>query len=309
MIGHNRTVCGEATRQALLIDSAYPGRRPGAPVYVFGDSLCDVGNLYHQSGGAVPPASRYFAGRFCDGEIWADVLVKGINGGPLRASRAEFDLRAGDSVSFAHGGAGTGRGNITPDLRFTVPGLLGQVELCRQALKRQHATIAPEALAVVCGGANDYLFAGSRNPLIVVRNLMRVARALHGLGCRRLLLTNLPNLGATPIAVSLHLRYPLGALTRLHNRVLAMAVRRLRRELRQTRIVLFDAHTLLRGLQADPAAYGYRGDLRPGPAAGCLLPPFDCSPVRADGTLFWDEIHPAAPVHRFIGEHACRALC
>jgi len=40
-------------------------------LYVFGDSYCDVGNLFAATGGAVPSAP-YYKGRFCNGLIWVD---------------------------------------------------------------------------------------------------------------------------------------------------------------------------------------------------------------------------------------------
>lgn len=309
MIRRNVAVTVGAALCSLVMDSAFPSRRPPAsPVYVFGDSLSDVGNLYRQSSGAVPPATRYFEGRFCDGPVWVETLVEELTGKHLLPSTGGFQLDAGDNVSFAYGGAGTGLANITPDDRFTVPGMLGQVDLYRRALAQQGVPVPAEAMAVVCGGANDYLFAGNRNPLVAVRNLARTVRELHALGMRRFLVPNLPNLGATPVALALGVHRPLSALSRIHNLLLRISIRRLARTLPQARLVHFDAHSLLLDLVRNPGAHGFTGTLTAGPAAGCLLPPFDCSPVQPNGSLFWDEVHPAASVHRFVGEHACRAL-
>jgi phospholipase/lecithinase/hemolysin len=60
-------------------------------LYVFGDSYCDVGNLYTADGG-VFPAAPYYNGRFSNGPIWLD-HVAGFLGlkltwiGPRRAFR------------------------------------------------------------------------------------------------------------------------------------------------------------------------------------------------------------------------------
>ena len=46
-------------------------------IFVFGDSYCDVGNVFIATGG-FKPAAPYFNGRFSDGPIWID-LVKSLN--------------------------------------------------------------------------------------------------------------------------------------------------------------------------------------------------------------------------------------
>ena len=53
-------------------------------LYVFGDSYCDVGNLFALTGGA-EPAAPYYNGRFSNGPIWLD-HVAGFLGVPLKAS-------------------------------------------------------------------------------------------------------------------------------------------------------------------------------------------------------------------------------
>jgi len=49
---------------------------------VFGDSYCDVGNLYLATGGA-EAAPPYYDGRFSNGPIWLD-HVAGFLGVPLK---------------------------------------------------------------------------------------------------------------------------------------------------------------------------------------------------------------------------------
>jgi hypothetical protein len=50
----------------------------------FGDSYCDVGNLFVATGGA-EPAAPYYNGRFSNGPIWLD-HVAGFLGVPFKAS-------------------------------------------------------------------------------------------------------------------------------------------------------------------------------------------------------------------------------
>ena len=53
-------------------------------LYVFGDSYCDVGNIFTATGGA-EPAAPYYNGRFSNGPIWLD-HVAGFLGVPFKAS-------------------------------------------------------------------------------------------------------------------------------------------------------------------------------------------------------------------------------
>ena len=60
---------------AVLLGLASITAQAAKPAYdnliVFGDSYCDVGNIFLATGGAEPPAP-YFAGRFSNGPIWLD---------------------------------------------------------------------------------------------------------------------------------------------------------------------------------------------------------------------------------------------
>src|SRR5271156_6180365 len=72
------TVLGLASLAAMAATPTYDA------LYVFGDSYCDVGNLYLATGGA-EAAPPYYDGRFSNGPIWLD-HVAGFLGVPLQAS-------------------------------------------------------------------------------------------------------------------------------------------------------------------------------------------------------------------------------
>src|SRR3984885_9413160 len=85
-------------------------------LYVFGDSYCDVGNLFLATGGA-EPAAPYYSGRFSNGPIWLD-HVAGFLGVPLKPS-------ALGGTDYAFGGAW-----VTQPLSVTgVPSVPQQVGL------------------------------------------------------------------------------------------------------------------------------------------------------------------------------------
>lgn len=278
---------------ALAVLVANPA---GAAVFAFGDSLSDLGNDRALTGGLVPPPSRYVDGRFTNNGAWLDYVAAGL-GLEARASRDGFDPAAENQlVSFAHGGAGSGVSNLSPG-GFPVPGLLGQVSAF------QAAGVAPDAddLFVIWSGANDYLLGLADAPDQPIANIAGAVETLRGLGAQRFLIVNLPNLGDAPLSVAQGVQGPLNALTAAHNAAL-MA------ELAGPGVTFFDVHAVFQAALADPAAFGFTAGLAAGPAAGCLFPPFDCTPVAYDGSFYWDELHPSTAAHRLIAQAALDAL-
>src|SRR6266404_1973870 len=83
----------QQSRRALmaftwLVSTSIAARAATSPydaVYVFGDSYCDVGNIYAATNGAIPLSPPYFHGRFSNGPIWIE-HVAGVWGLPMTAS-------------------------------------------------------------------------------------------------------------------------------------------------------------------------------------------------------------------------------
>jgi phospholipase/lecithinase/hemolysin len=276
--------------------AAFIANPAGAAVFAFGDSLSDLGNDRVLTGGGAPPASRYTDGRFTNNGAWLDYLAAGL-GLQARASREGFDVTAEDQlVSFAYGGAGSGTSNVTPG-GFPVPGLLGQVT----AFAGSGVDAGDDDLFIVWSGSNDYLLGLANSPDQPVANIASAVDELRGLGAEKFLIVNLPNLGDVPLSVAQGAQAPLNALTAAHNAALAAA-------LAGQGVTFLDVNALFQAALDDPAAFGFTSGLAAGPAAGCLFPPFDCSPVSYGGSFFWDELHPSTAVHRLIGQAALDAL-
>ena len=276
----------------VLAFVALAAQPASAAVFAFGDSLSDIGNDLALTGGAVPPPSRYPAGRFSDDGVWLDHLAA-VLGLQARASLAGFDPAAEDQlVSFAYGGAGSGASNLTPG-GFPVPGLLGQVD------EYAAAGVSADAddLFIIWSGSNDYLLGLAASPDQPVANIAGAVDALRLLGAEQFLVVNLPNLGDAPLSVALGAQDPLNALTAAHNAALVAAVS-------GPGVDFLDVNSLFAAALADPAAFGFTSGLAAGPAAGCLFPPFDCSPVSYAGSFYWDELHPSSAAHRLIAEAA-----
>jgi len=280
----------------LVVACAVAAAPASAAVFAFGDSLSDLGNDFALTGGAVPPPGRYVDGRFANGGVWLDHLAAGL-GLEARASLSGFDPAEEDQlVSFAYGGAATGDSNVTPG-GFPVPGLLGQVD----AFAASGAAAEADDLFVIWSGANDYLLGLESDPSGPVANIAAAIAELRGLGAQNFLVVNLPNLGDAPLSVAAGAQGPLNGLTAAHNAALVAATS-------GPGVAFLDVNTLFQRALADPAAFGFSSGLEAGPAAGCLFPPFDCTPVVYAGSFYWDELHPSTAAHALVGAAALAAL-
>ena len=66
-------------------------------LYIFGDSLSDLGTVFRATGGMYPPQPTYFQGRYSNGRVWVEYLAD------------RLQIKASQVNNFACGGATTGR--------------------------------------------------------------------------------------------------------------------------------------------------------------------------------------------------------
>ncbi len=248
-------------------------------LYVFGDSLSDVGTVFQATRGMYPPNSMYFQGRYSNGRVWVEYLAE------------QLHLSSKQNNNFACGGATTGS-----DRNSLVPGLLKQV----QSFTQTHQQTNPNALYVLWAGANDYL-QGVNSATIPVENVTRAIESLAGRGLRKILVANLPDLGHLPATRTGANSASLSALTQAHNQGLRRALKRLSQQYSDLQIVTLDANALYKKAITNPAAFRFTNVISP-----CL------SGSRASGDpdqfLFWDGIHPTTAAHRILGEAAFSAV-
>lgn len=327
-----------AVAMVILSTVFFPPPAKALPVdfktmYVFGDSLSDIGNDFSLSGGAVPPSAqpdlRYYSGRFSNGPVWVDSLAQTMGISDFRPSQTATptDFTAGHSINFAYGGAGTGITNKTVDNLFTVRGLLGQVEDFNSLSGGGYAPA--DALYIVWSGANDYLLAGvpgipaPPNPAYTVGNIATAIQTLYNEGARTFLVPNLPDLGSTPLSILFSIltgtdvRQAFSELTKQNNMLLNSILYDLVSTYPGITIYSPDIYSLYADFAADPGAFGFtHPPTDMGPAAGCLVLPIilgipsDCStlgmpdPLDGQGYPIWDEEHPTAAAHALIAQAA-----
>jgi phospholipase/lecithinase/hemolysin len=315
--------------------------------FVFGDSLADNGNdlLVTRLMGAQPaippsvsPHRTYFDGRFSNGYVAFEYLWQMLGGGApgtregLTPFLASPLARPEGAVDFAFGGTGTPLLDRTPGGLF-VPGLKGQVELFRAALRGRKAP--KEALYAIVTGANDY----GENPFNVpmevaevVGNIGDVVESLYEMGARDVLVVDLPDLGLLPGAsVDPAQAMQQSELTRQHNAALSQELTRLERRLKKLRVFrahIEDAYALLpsgmnRTTPAVDALFAFAGHPPqdfPFPMSACLfVDPGSCLDVPASPAapvvfnadlnfLFWDIVHPTTEGHRALAQYLFNVL-
>ncbi|HEY9735005.1 MAG TPA: SGNH/GDSL hydrolase family protein [Trichocoleus sp.] len=270
-------------------------------LYVFGDSLSDIGNFFAATGNQLPPPQLgYFQGRFTNGPLWVDYLAP------------QLGLTSDRQTNFAFPGATTGVRNTT-DPRL--PALQQQIAGFIQAAPQ----VDPNGLYVVWAGANDYTRGGGEtNPAIPVGNLTSAIQALAGSGARNILVPNLPDLGQVPLFQG---RGPeeAAAATALtvgptgHNVLLSQAVSQLRSQLGpNVNLTLLDVGALFSDLVSNPSQFGFTNTedacLFPSPLLSGLpqVPITICS--NPNEYIFWDSLHPSTRTHQILADEAAEVL-
>lgn len=248
-------------------------------LFVFGDSLSDIGTVFKATGGHYPPNPPYYRGRYSNGPVWVEHLA------------SKLALSNSQIINAACGGATTGSGSING-----IPGMLAQVGTYTKSASQTK----PKALYVLWAGANDYL--NGANSAIPVENISKAIASLVNAGAKTLLIANLPDLGNLPATRNSPYAAALSAATASHNLALAKALDRLRQQFgSEVRLIEFDAHTLYQDAIAHPAKFGFTNV-----TGSCISQSSACN--DSDRFLFWDGIHPTVATHRILADRAFDAI-
>lgn len=246
---------------------------------VFGDSYCDVGNIFAATGGA-QPAAPYFAGRFSNGPIWLDHAA-GFLGVPLKPS-----LLGG--TDYAFGGAWVTAPQTFP--AGTIPSVPQQVLLY---LSANGGKADPKALYVLEGGGNDILGTTTGSPEAlgyqIAVGLTESELLLRRAGAKHFVIPNLINVALLPAAAGN--RTFAAAASAAANKWIDILLA-LERSLGNIQIIRIDVFSLLNAVETDATHFGFTDVANP-----CLTTSVCSDP---DHTFFWDVEHPTEFGHAFF---------
>lgn len=290
-------------------------------LYVLGDSLSDVGNLFIATG--TPPLNAifpeplpqdppYFQGRFSDGPVYAEHLWRSLGlAGSLTPS---YDGGTGYAVGGARSryhvfdNPGSGFNPLTDDSLFPQFSLLGQ----RDALLSDTAgALDPGALYTVWVGSNDvadaFRLGGDAGALLdrAAGDIVDVVADLIAAGAEHLLVPNVPNLGLVPEVL------PFGPdaqalaswLAQQLNDLVDQGLASL-----AANIIRLDTFSFLTTLVNDPAEFGLPSLNVTGACFTGYVGESGTVCSNPENYAFWDRLHPSAVTHRELGRLASVAV-
>jgi outer membrane lipase/esterase len=290
-----------ATAIACLSGSA--GAAAYSNLYIFGDSLSDVGNNFIALGGATTPQSAitgnnfvpdlapYASQHYSNGAIWAQDFASALHLPAVTPSLAMGN-------DFAFGGARTSSPNPPP--AGTAPGLNLQVGAFLSGLSG--APAPSTGLYIVAGGGNNARDAaaeivGGADPITTVTNTAKdyakdiatIVGQLEGAGAQHIVVWNVPVIGQTPYVRSFGQVASAGAsfLASSMNDALDLALKG------DKKVKIFDLFGAVDAVIDNPAAFGLTNVTD---ACGQFS---NCDPSKY---LFWDGIHPTSEGHLLIAD-------
>ncbi len=291
---------------AFLFSTLVSAAMPLNKMVVFGDSLSDNGNLYEYLKHQLPVSPPYFLGRFTNGPIWVEILMKDYY--PVNSKDHLFD--------YAFGGAGVMEDDDDGDDLFTLHREIDGYFLANQDKADE------QSMYVLWIGANNYL-AVPENPDQELNNVSLGIK--HGLqrlidkGAKHIMVVNLPNLGITPAAKQFDAVDELTYLSKEHNKMLAASVLSLQSQYPSVQFIYFDVNVTFEDLMAHPANYGfsnvtdtcYEEAALGSNGANSLLKMVASVNAKTsagsgacNGYLFFDPVHPSGPAHMLLADRA-----
>jgi outer membrane lipase/esterase len=201
---------GLALAAAMLVAgcSDDPSYYKYSQIVVFGASLSDTGNVFAASGGQKPgPAPYYFGGRWSNGPLWIENVAAEIGKTVTRSSAG--------GTNFAYGGAKTcaiaGVTSEVPDMCTQVALFLGATggKADSEALYVIDAATVGNNISAVLG--SNGAIPNSAVTATAPAETAAMMQQLYNAGARRFLVTNAPDVGATPYVKSLGAQASAGA--------------------------------------------------------------------------------------------------
>ena len=256
-------------------------------LYVFGDSLSDIGNANIASGGLLPD-KNYYQGRFSNGPLYVEKLAVSLNTQikPSRSYGTNFAFAGATSVA------------VSAQVFNYSENVAGQAD--------------PEAVYILWTGANDLLGILQTDAATVdVTDVISIIRQsildLSNIGAENIIILNQVNIGKLPRTMALETQVPgtvlaADTLTRSFNTALDAMLDLLETE-ESIVTIRFDVFTLFEQVMDDPVSFGLSNITE-----ACYVRDETRLELSGNETictspseyLFWDSIHPTSAAHEII---------
>ncbi len=272
---------------------------------VFGDSLSDNGNLYEYMKHQLPLSPPYFEGRFTNGPVWVELLMKYYY--PTDSNAHLLD--------YAFGGAGvlSEDDDDGDDALFTLRREMDGYFLAHQDRADK------DSLYVIWIGSNNYLAVPEDNEKVLIdvnKGIRYGLRRLADKGAKHIMIVNLPNLGNIPAARDFDAVDVLTYLSKQHNIMLEKNVKELQGLYPSVQWLFFDINYVLDDIMVNPGPYGFTNvkdtcyeeviDQHSPKNRSILKMVASVKPHKGpdacNGHLFFDPVHPSGPVHQLMAE-------
>ncbi|KAF7843663.1 GDSL esterase/lipase 5 [Senna tora] len=270
----------------------HPTRKHNAALFVFGDSLFDVGNNNYintttQNQANYSPYGetffKYPSGRFSDGRVIPDFIAKYAELPLIQPYLFPGNQEYIDGVNFASGGAGAlvetfqGFQGLVIDLKTQLSYFKRVTKKLRLKLGDAEAKhLLARAVYFIHIGGNDYsaFFSGNSTTFtsyspkqyvdLVIGNLTSVIKEIHKQGGRKFGLLKLAPLGCVPASKVLvngsegSCLEDLSSLARMHNIALSVQLQKLEKQLEGFKYSLFDLYDIVLQVINYPSKYGFK---------------------------------------------------
>ncbi|XP_031114635.1 GDSL esterase/lipase At5g55050 [Ipomoea triloba] len=299
-------------------------------MYVFGDSLVDVGNNDHIDSiiradfphNGVDYPGRKATGRFSNGNNSADFIAEKVGlptPPPYLSDKNNVFLKG---VSFASGGAGilnsTNNGVISKALHLSDQVRLFstvQQKLVNQlgaAAAKQQLSKSPFLILIGSNDLINYFNSDSKHPKTtppqqfvdqMIATLKPYLQQLHGLGARKFVIPAVPAIGCMPLLRHQHPNKTGECLdganywANKYNQGLQSMLQSLKSSLNDFNYSYFDTYNYLLTIIQNPSTYGFKEVKAACCGLGRLNAEIPCTPIsiycsnRSD-YIFWDRYHP-----------------
>ncbi|KAB1227342.1 hypothetical protein CJ030_MR1G022086 [Morella rubra] len=327
----------------LVLVLAVANGQPLVPaLFIFGDSVADVGNNNHIFTiikANFPPYGRDYVnheatGRFCNGKLATDFTAERLQFTSSPRAYLSREARGRNLLIGANfASASSGYFGATSMLYNTIP-LSRQLEYFREYRSRVEgitgakntSVLTSQGIYLLSAGSSDFLQNYYINPLlytaytpdefsdILLQSYAKFIQDLYALGARKIGVTTLPPLGCLPAAVTIFGMGSIECVARLNvdafsfNNKLNVTSQRLQARHPGLKLVVLDIYQPLLDLVINSSQHGFFEARKACCGTGLLETSILCNPLsigtcaNASEYVFWDGFHPSEAANQLIAD-------